>query len=93
MALKKTRIFKGIELRNAYHKITSVNVTETWEDETWKLYTTSVQVNSYTDETKEYDLEQRSYYFKKLREQDNVLSTLYWKLKLEKDFEWSIDLN
>lgn len=88
MAIKKAKTFKGIELNNAYHKITSTSFTETWSDEKWKLYQGIVTVNSYTDETKDYDLEQKSYIFKELRETENTLERMYILLSKEEDFNW-----
>ena len=88
--LKNDIIYKGLPI-TAYYKVTEVKINECWSDEVWKLYTAKVLVNSYTSETKEYDIEQKEYEFKNLRENQFTLTACYEWLKMLPEFENSID--
>jgi len=63
MALLMNTAYKGFDL-NAYYKITWVSFNEKWKDELGnKIYNMTLLVNSFTDDTKEYDICQKDYNF------------------------------
>lgn len=88
--LKKDITYKGLPI-TAFYKITSVNIVETWSDEQGKLYTAKVLVNSYTDNSKEFDIEQKDYEFKDIRENQFTLSDCYLWLKSLEEFNLAVD--
>lgn len=88
--LKQATIYKGIPLE-AFYKVTWVSITEIWSDEVGKLYSAEVTVNSYTSETKEFDLNQVSYKFDNIREEQFTLPSCYAGLKQLPEFSEAID--
>jgi hypothetical protein len=69
MSLKMITEFKWIILNNSIYKITSIFYTEKEKIEWVKYYNLALAVNSYTDETKQYDISQITY---------NFVATLDW---------------
>ena len=93
MAFIKETTLKGILIPSAYYKITSTKTDEAWEDELGKIYTVTVFVNSYTNDTKEFDIEQRNYYLEWFREAELSLTNIYTRLISEiPEFEWVINI-
>lgn len=93
MAFIKETTLKGIPIPNTYFKITSTNIDETGEDEKGKLYRVSVTVNSFTDETKKYDLKQHTYYLENFRENELSLPNIYTRLLAEtEEFNWATNV-
>ena len=88
--LKKDIIYKGLNL-TWFYKITGVNIIETWKDVDWKLYSAICSINSYTSETKEFDLEQITIELKNLRETWLNFWNYYSEIKLTDDFLLSVD--
>lgn len=88
--LKQATIYKGIPLE-AFYKVSNVFITETWSDEVGKLYSAEVLVNSFTSETKEFDIEQRSFKFNNIREEQFSLTACYAWLKQLPEFAEAID--
>ena len=63
MAINLPTNYKGFNL-NAYYKITWVSFSEKWKDEQGnKTYNLKLLVNSFTDESKEFDICQKDYNF------------------------------
>lgn len=92
MALFINSITKTIEIPSAYYKITNLSFLEDWSDENWKFYTAFVTVSSYTDETKEFYIEQNIYEIKWLTESWLTLSNLYDELKKLEQFNLSTNI-
>jgi len=88
MAITKPTTLKGLEVPNAYHKITGVNIVST--DVEW-IYNSWITVNSYTDETKEFEIKQYTYPFEWITEAQFTLSACYEGLKTLPEFEWALD--
>ena len=71
----------------AYVKIGGVQTIEEGDDEEGKIYTANLQVDWYTDNTKEYHYSQSAISLSGLREYQLQLSVLYDKLALLPEFE------
>jgi len=93
MSLQKNLTYKGINLPKAYAKVTHVSIVESTPAEDWsKLYKAFLQVNTYTDSTCEFDIEQRTYELDWLTEEQFTLAWCYEGLKVLPDFEWATDV-
>jgi len=91
LELKKT--FKGINLPSAYAKVNHVSIVPSTPAEDWtKLYKVFLQVNTYTDNTCEYDIDQRTYELQWVKEDQFNLADCYVWLKLQEDFAWAKDV-
>jgi len=92
MSLQIETTFKGLNIPAAYSKITTVIITEETNNSEIKTYKTDITVNTYTDNTKEFDIEQRTYSFEWITEEQFTLPASYEALKTLPDFEWAIDV-
>lgn len=81
MAYALSTTFKGFPV-NAYHKITGYTVSEDAPVDGVKKYVAKVQVNVYTDATKQFDLEQTTQDVHALDASELNLVALYAKVKL-----------
>jgi len=84
MAIQKQVEIMGFTTTN-YAKIHSVTINE--EIQTPKLYTVTVGVNFYTNETKEHLYESTNFSLQGLTESELSLDQLYVKLITISDFE------
>lgn len=71
-----------------YVKIWWMLIKEIWEDEVWKLYAIEVQVDYYTNSTKQYHFKQEIEKFENLRLEDLSLETAYNKVVWLEKFNW-----
>jgi len=93
MALKIATTYKGINLPAAYCKVTHVALVESTPAEDWsKLYKAFLQVNTYTDSTCEFDIDQRTYELDWLTEEQFTLAWCYEGLKAFPELENAIDV-
>ena len=92
MALITQKDFYWFQI-NRYSKIIWTNIQETGSDENGKLYSCTVFVNHYTNDTKEYLIKNEWYILNDLRETELTLSALYAKLKQLDEFQLSLDFN
>lgn len=86
MAIKFNTEFKWIQLPDAYLKVMWMDIFETGEDEKWKLYRICAYTRTYTNESKEHDIKDFSYYFENLRVEDISLEWIYNKLTETKPY-------
>jgi hypothetical protein len=80
MALTKQGEILGFTT-DIYAKITGVDVRESGSNDDGKLYTVSVVINYYTDETKQYDYRQEVESFKDIPVSELTVAGLYDLLK------------
>ena len=92
MSLQIETTYKGIVIPKAVAKITHVSIIETSDTLEWKLYKCFVQVNTYTDSTKEFDINQHTYEFDKITEAQFTLTACYEWLKTLPEFLWALDI-
>jgi len=92
MAITKSKTYKGINIPEAYYKITSLTIIEDWTDEAWKLYKATANINSYTNNTKEYDIDQKTYVIKGLKENELTYKKIYSEVMKEEDFMWWVEV-
>lgn len=71
-----------------YVKIWWMLIKETWEDEWGKLYSIEVQVDYYTNSSKEYHFKQEIEKFEKLRLEELSLEVAYNKVVWLEKFTW-----
>lgn len=90
MSLQLSTIYKGLSLENATYKIACLSYTEKEIIDWVKVYNLILQVNSYTDTTKQYDIEQKTYIFESNLEW-LTLTNGYNLLKTLLEFETAID--
>jgi len=90
MALSKTINFKGFETP-AYAKISALQVISVDKGEGVKEYVAICQVDAFTNDTKEYDIDQVQYRIPDLEEKDTGLVALYGKIKELEEFEGWVD--
>jgi len=88
MALKKEIVILGFSTTN-YAKINTVSMTE--ESYEPKLYTATVWVSFYTNNTKEHLYESTNFSLQGLMESELSLDWLYSKLKAISDFDWYVN--
>ena len=87
MAIQKNNdLFYG-HTQNTYVKAGGMLIRETWSDEVGKLYSMEVQVDFYTNETKEYHFSQKMAKFENLRIEELTLENAYAKLIESEEFK------
>lgn len=91
MAITKEINFFGFPT-NDYVKITWALIKEDKKDEEWnKLYSVELQVDRYTNDTKEYHYSQEIYKIEDLYEEELNFAKFYEKLKTNDKFNWYTD--
>lgn len=92
MALQKSITFRGLQVQNAYYKIVGFNVQEDGVDEnSAKTYRADVMVITFSDSSKEHDLEGKNHLIKGLSESGLSIASFYTALKALQDFEGATD--
>lgn len=88
MALSKEIEVLGFPTTN-YVKPVSIVIDGAGKNEEWiNLYNVQIIVVFYTNETKNYKYDSKSYKIDWLLEEELSLTSLYWKLISLPDFEW-----
>ena len=90
MAIQLPISYKWFDI-NSYNKITWISYYESGKDEEGKIYKMNVLVNSYTNEYKEYDIEQKNYSFE-CRYNELNIDSAYIKLKSLDEFKNGVDI-
>jgi hypothetical protein len=91
MALVKQENYLWFDIQK-YAKINEFRVSETGQDEIWKLYSAFVWINFYTNPDKQYKIDTIVYHIQWLRLENLNLEWMYVWLKTLSDFEWREDL-
>lgn len=88
MALQRTFTTLWMEITTAYSKIVEIFTSEEKTEAETKTYKIWVTVKTFTNDTKEYEVDNHTYYFEWLKETELNLPNLYELLKQE---EWFIN--
>lgn len=75
-----------------YVKIPWIEYIESWVDKDWKLYDCKFLIDIFTNETKQYKVEQKHWNVKNLRIEQCNLEYLYSELKKQEDFKTFLDV-
>ena len=93
MALTKPTTFRGLSVPNGYYKIQEVKTQEATSDEQGnKIYSVSLMIGFYADETKENLLEQTEVKIQGFNEADLNYTNYYLKIKELEEFKQATDL-